>query len=91
MENKYAKYELYTKKRPHVVILGAGASCATIPNGDKYGKKISAMSGFIEKLGLSDIISRVTLNTKSDNLEIFIWNLMNVVKVKMIVKQLRRN
>lgn len=69
MENKYAKYELYTKKRPHVVILGAGASCATIPNGDKYGKKISAMSGFIEKLGLSDIISRVTLNTKSDNLE----------------------
>lgn len=69
MENKYAKYKLYTKKRPHVVILGAGASCATIPNGDKYGKKISAMSGFIEKLGLSDIISRVTLNTKSDNLE----------------------
>lgn len=69
MENQYAKSELYTKKRPHVVILGAGASCAAIPNGDKYGKRISAMSGFIEKLGLSDIISSVTLNTKSDNLE----------------------
>ena len=52
MENRYEKYELYTKTRPHVVILGAGASCATISTGDKYGKKISAMSGFIEKLGL---------------------------------------
>lgn len=69
MENQNQKYELYMKQRPHVVILGAGASCAAIPNGDKYGKKISAMSGFIEKLGLSDIISRVPLNTQSDNLE----------------------
>lgn len=24
--------------RPHVVLLGAGASCATIPNGDKMVK-----------------------------------------------------
>lgn len=63
------EYELYMKKRPHVVILGAGASCAAIPNGDKNGKKISAMSGFIDKLGLSNIISRVNINTPSDNLE----------------------
>lgn len=51
------KYEYYMKNRPHVVILGAGASCAAIPHGDKYGKKISTMSGFIEKLGLTDILS----------------------------------
>lgn len=69
MENKYTEYELYMKNRPHVVILGAGASCATIPNGDKYGKKISAMSGFIDKLGLSTIISKVEIHTSSDNLE----------------------
>lgn len=63
------EYECYMKNRPHVVILGAGASCAAIPNGDKNGRKISAMSGFIEKLGLKDIISKVKLNTTSDNLE----------------------
>lgn len=39
MENNYEECELYMKKRPHVVILGAGASCAAIQNGDKYGKK----------------------------------------------------
>lgn len=63
------EFEYYMKKRPHVVILGAGASCAAIPNGDKYGKKISAMSGFIEKLGLTDILSKIDIHTSSDNLE----------------------
>lgn len=69
MENRYKEYELHMKNRPHVVILGAGASCAAIPNGDKYGKKISAMSGFIEKLGLTEILERITLKTSSNNLE----------------------
>lgn len=65
----YIEYEYYMKNRPHVVILGAGASCAAIANGDKNGKKIAAMSGFIEKLGLNDILSSITLKTQSDNLE----------------------
>ena len=58
------EYEYYMKNRPHVVILGAGASCAAIPLGDKYGRKISAMSGFIDKLGLNEIISKVSIYTK---------------------------
>lgn len=57
------------KKCPHVVILGAGASCAAIPNGDKNGKKISAMNGFIEKIGLSELLSKIVLSTTSKNLE----------------------
>ena len=57
------------KTRPHVVLLGAGASCATIPNGDKNGKKISAMSGFIDTLDLSDVLADISLKTSSDNLE----------------------
>lgn len=67
-QNAY-EYERLFKLRPHVVILGAGASCATIPNGDKNGKKISAMNGFIKKLGLQSILSKVSINTTSENLE----------------------
>jgi hypothetical protein len=37
MEQSYIDYELYMKRRPHVVTLGAGASCAAILNGDKNG------------------------------------------------------
>lgn len=65
----YKQFEYNMKNRPHVVILGAGASCAAIPNGDKSGRKISAMSDFIEKLGLNHIISKVNLLTDSNNLE----------------------
>jgi len=53
--------------RPHVVILGAGASVAAIPNGDKHGRKISVMDGFIDRLGMRDILSGA--NVKSENLE----------------------
>lgn len=68
-ENQVYQIEKSFKCRPHVVLLGAGASVATIPDGDKYGNKISAMSGFIDKLGMRDLISSVNLHTDSDNLE----------------------
>lgn len=68
-ENKVYQSEKYYKSRPHVVLLGAGASVATIPNGDKNGKKISAMKGFIDKLGMRPIISQINLQTTGDNLE----------------------
>lgn len=55
--------------RPHLVIIGAGATMDAIPNGDKNGKRSSVMAGFIETLGFSDIIKRANLNIESDNLE----------------------
>jgi hypothetical protein len=57
------------KDRPHVVILGAGATIAAIPNGDKNGRKSSVMDGFIDKLGMRSIIENVNLKTSSENLE----------------------
>ena len=63
----YNKYEAYMKSRPHVVILGAGASCAAIPSGDKNGKRISAMNGFIDSLGLSEVLSGIKVHTDSNN------------------------
>lgn len=53
----------------HTVILGAGATVAAIPNGDRNGKKSSVMNGLIEKLHLQDILCGVHLNTTSENLE----------------------
>ncbi|WGE70554.1 hypothetical protein NYR79_06730 [Actinobacillus equuli subsp. haemolyticus] len=63
------EFEFLMKNRPHVVLLGAGATMAAIPNGDKNGKKSSVMDGFIEKLGMSSIIDDIGLHTKSSNLE----------------------
>jgi hypothetical protein len=40
-------------ERAHVVILGAGASLAAFPDGDKYGIKLPLMNNLVETL-LSD-------------------------------------
>ncbi|UGS22295.1 hypothetical protein [Flavobacterium cyclinae] len=37
---------------PHLVILGAGASLASFPNGDKHGRKLPLMNSLVEKLDL---------------------------------------
>lgn len=63
------KIQLTMKGRPHLVILGAGATIAAIPNGDRNGRKSSVMDGFLEKLGMSDAIAKINLVTKSGNLE----------------------
>ncbi len=85
----FEEYEYYMKNRPHVVILGAGASCAAIPDGDKYGRKISAMSGFIEKLGLGNILSKVELITESNNLEDIYMELDERGKVEPVCKEVK--
>jgi hypothetical protein len=68
-EFQHFEFEKKMKNRPHIVILGAGATLAVIPNGDKNGLKTSVMDGFLEKLGMKEIISSVGLKTESDNLE----------------------
>lgn len=47
----------YWVSRPHVVILGAGASYSAFPNGDKNGKELPLMHNLIDKLGLSSLLS----------------------------------
>jgi hypothetical protein len=42
--------------RPHVVLLGAGASRAAFPNGDATGKRLPVMSDFIEILRLEPLV-----------------------------------
>lgn len=56
-------------QRPHVVILGAGASYAAFPNGDMHGRKLPLMNNFVETLGLESLLARTRLNFDSDNFE----------------------
>ena len=47
--------------RAHTVILGAGATMAAIPNGDKNGKSSVVMDGMLQKLKLDDLLNDVKL------------------------------
>jgi len=51
------------KRMPHLILLGAGASLASFPNGDKNGIKLPLMNSLVEKLDLYNFIP-----TKFENL-----------------------
>lgn len=57
------------QKLPHLIILGAGATKAVIPVGDRYGEKTACMGNFIKELNLDHILEGVELKTKSENIE----------------------
>lgn len=56
--------------RPHVFLLGAGASRAALPNGDRNGVECPVMDGFIRKTGLQQILEDTPYENLEDNLEI---------------------
>jgi len=61
-------------QRPHLVILGAGASKDSMPNGDAEGKPLPVMNEFISTLGLTDYIGRIEGVPKTDNIEdVYSW------------------
>lgn len=55
--------------RPHVVILGAGASKAAFPEGDRNGKPIPLMDSLISIIGLSDELELCGIDYKGKNFE----------------------
>ncbi len=55
--------------RPHLVIVGAGATIDPIPNGDKNGQQSAVMKGFIDKLRFTGILADSGIQFDRDNLE----------------------
>ncbi len=76
--------------RAHTVILGAGATIAAIPNGDRHGRKSSVMNGLIEKLNIQDVLRGVHLSTTSDNLEDIYSELCSRPEYKEACQELER-
>jgi hypothetical protein len=56
-------------QKPHVVLLGAGASRAAFPNGDAYGRRLPVMADFVEVLGLRPMLDSAGISWKGNNFE----------------------
>jgi hypothetical protein len=54
---------------PHMVILGAGASLAALPDGDRRGMKPPLMGNFVSTLGLGSLLERHGVNSSTDDFE----------------------
>ncbi len=54
---------------PHLVILGAGASVAATPRGDRRGKRLPVMANFVDCLSLAPAMNRLGIRWKHRNFE----------------------
>ncbi len=68
-DSEYQRFIEILNNRSHLFILGAGATMATIPNGDKNGLKSSVMANFLHNIGEENLLSGIPLKTKSNNIE----------------------
>lgn len=56
--------------RPHVVLLGAGASRAAFPNGERLGQRLPVMADFIEIVpSVRDLLVKAGIPSKDRNFE----------------------
>jgi len=68
-EPAYNRYSLIIK-RPHLILLGAGASLAAFPNGEKNGMELPLMNNFVETVnGLSDYLNEYGIDYRGKNFE----------------------
>ena len=56
-------------QRPHVVILGAGASLAAFPKGDRNGRGLPVMKNFVQVLGLEKALKKASIKPPFDDFE----------------------
>jgi hypothetical protein len=54
---------------PHVVILGAGASLAAFPKGDKFGRKLPLMNNIVEIVGLEHELQSLNITQSISDFE----------------------
>jgi len=57
--------------KPHVFILGAGASRAAFPNGDRNGRKLPLMNDLIETLELANLLTEYGWSNETADFESF--------------------
>jgi hypothetical protein len=61
--------------RPHVVILGAGASLQAFPDGDRKGQRLPLMNNLVEVVGLGSILEEQGISYADKNFEEIYSNL----------------
>ena len=77
--------------RPHIVLLGAGASRAAFPNGDAAGRSLPLMDDLINTVGLQPILEKTGLeDAQEKNFELIYGQLTSEPTYAHKVKEIER-
>ncbi len=78
----------FWKVSSHTFLLGAGASRAAFPNGDKYSRKLPLMNDFIEIVGIKEFLSDNSIDYSNQNIEEIYSNLYSINPDSNIIREL---
>ena len=91
---------LYTKEdeindvsisRPHIVILGAGASIAAFPKGEKNGKRVPGMEDLVDIVGLKPVLNKYGIEyVDGTNFEEFYSDLSSLGSNKNVLAEINQ-
>lgn len=56
-------------ERPHVVLLGPGASRAAFPHGERFGRLLPVMADILNVMSVDQILSTAGIHTEGGNFE----------------------
>lgn len=76
--------------RPHLVILGAGASLQAFPNGDKHGRQLPLMNNLVEVVGLHGVLDKAKVRGDRTNFEKLFSRLCRSPKHAATVRQIEQ-
>ncbi|MEX0596601.1 MAG: hypothetical protein WD512_08875, partial [Candidatus Paceibacterota bacterium] len=76
---------------PNILILGAGASKAAFPDGDKLGRKLPLMNDLVEILDLGDKLTKHGIDHKDENFEKIYDNLYNTKSHPNLLKYIENS
>ena len=78
----------FWKVSSHTFLLGAGASRAAFPNGDKYGRKLPLMNDFVKILGLENFLDDNSIDFPNQNIEEIYSNLYTENPNSFVIEEL---
>lgn len=77
-------------KRPHVVLLGAGASLAALPGGDRHSRRLPLMAQLVDVLGLDSILRHHGVRYRGGDFEALYSELSQDPLRKPVIEELNR-
>jgi len=80
----------FWKVSSHTFLLGAGASRAAFPNGDKFGNKLPLMSDFVKIVGLEEFLDKNSINFSNQNIEEIYSNLYSTNPKSEVIVELNQ-
>lgn len=84
----YCEIDNVSMERPHLILLGAGASLAAFPHGDRNGRKLPLMNDLVQVVGLENLLLKTNVDYRGRNFEEVYSELQERIEFRPLVEEI---